>query len=592
MLASDACAEQFARHWLDAVRYADTQGIHHDHSRTIWPYRDWVIAAFKANMPFNQFTIEQVAGDLLPDATLEQKIASGYNRLLPTTGEGGAIPEEYAAIYAKDRAETTSAVWLGLTTGCATCHDHKFDPISTKDFYSMTAFFRNGTQSILDSPTSGDNAPIAVVPARADRQRWTELEQDVAAVRKSITERKEAVKSEFEVWMKRVGHDESDNSTRPSLFLSLNGTNASYLGTAGDQSVEWNEATSQREGPFGPAPLLSAGSVVTNAKPTFSRQEKASYGAFLYVESKPSGAVFSRMDNAQGYRGWDLFLTSGRPTVHIVDQWPEHSLKVTAKEALKPGQWHHVMAVFDGTRKGAEAIAIFVNGRKAEVEVNNNNLGSNIVSEVALRLGARSNNGKAAEIISGGKVFIQDLRFYNQALTQVEVAQIAAVGLVRDYNLAKAAGKGQSQKLSDLFFGAFDQPSQKLQADLAKLRSEEKEIRERGATTLWESFEPTASLCHGFSATPAYQLSTEVLGIAPLEPGFARFAIAPQPIDLEWARGVVPTVRGDIAVAWKRKGKAIAIDVEIPEGTEAILIPPAGSRADNRRLLPGRHHIS
>jgi hypothetical protein len=115
---------------------------------------------------------------------------------------------------------------------------------------------------------------------------------------------------------------------------------------------------------------------------------------------------------------------------------------------------------------------------------------------------------------------------------------------------------------------------------------------ERGATTLWESFEPTASLCHGFSATPVYQLSTEVLGVAPLEPGFTRFAIAPQPIDLEWARGVVPTVRGDIAVAWERKGKAIAIDVEIPEGTEAILIAPAGARADKRRLLPGRHHIS
>src|SRR5581483_7248943 len=105
LLASDASAEHFTRLWLDAVRYADTQGIHHDHRRSIWPYRDWVISAFKANMPFNEFTFKQLAGDLLTSPTLEQRIASGYNRLLPTTGEGGAIPEEYAAVYAKDRAD-------------------------------------------------------------------------------------------------------------------------------------------------------------------------------------------------------------------------------------------------------------------------------------------------------------------------------------------------------------------------------------------------------------------------------------------------------------------------------------------------------
>ena len=145
MLASDASAEHFARLWLDAVRYADTQGIHLDYARSIWPYRDWVISAYKANMPFDQFTIDQIGGDLLPGATRDQKIASGYDRLLPTTSEGGAIPEEYAAIYAKDQVDTLSAVWLGTTLGCATCHDHKFDPITTKDFYSMTAFFRNST---------------------------------------------------------------------------------------------------------------------------------------------------------------------------------------------------------------------------------------------------------------------------------------------------------------------------------------------------------------------------------------------------------------------------------------------------------------
>src|SRR5690606_1175870 len=145
MLDTEASAEHFARQWLDVVRYGDTHGIHIDNYRSIWPYRDWVIAAFRRNMPFDRFTIEQMAGDLLPGATLEQRIASGYNRCLPTTGEGGAIPEEYDAIYAQDRVDTAAAAWLGLTTGCASCHDHKFDPITMKDFYSLAAFFRNNT---------------------------------------------------------------------------------------------------------------------------------------------------------------------------------------------------------------------------------------------------------------------------------------------------------------------------------------------------------------------------------------------------------------------------------------------------------------
>ena len=134
LLATSASAEHFGRHWLDAARYADTHGIHIDNYRAIWPYRDWVIRAFQANMPWDQFTTEQIAGDLLPDRSLDQLVATGFSRCLATTGEGGAIADEYDAIYAKDRVETVSAIWLGLTTGCAACHDHKFDPVSTKEF--------------------------------------------------------------------------------------------------------------------------------------------------------------------------------------------------------------------------------------------------------------------------------------------------------------------------------------------------------------------------------------------------------------------------------------------------------------------------
>jgi hypothetical protein len=483
MLGSDASAEHFTRLWLDAVRYADTQGIHHDHVRSIWPYRDWVLAAFKSNMPFDRFTVEQIAGDLLPGATMEQKIASGYNRLLPTTGEGGAIPEEYEAIYAKDRVETTSAVWLGLTTGCATCHDHKFDPITTRDFYSMTAFFRNNTMPALDRGNDANVAPLLFVPAKGDGPRWSELEQQLREKQKAIDERKKFAEPQFAEWLKSA--DELAASLTPTLEIRLNETNGVFHGTAPGKTLTWKGDPDRRDGPFGSAPKLT-GDVVENATVPLRRDSKVSYGAFILVEDKPSGAVFSQMDQGHGYRGWDLFLSEGRPTVHVIDQWPDEALKVTAKETLKAGVWHHVMAVFDGTRKGADAIKVYVNGREAEVEVNNNKLGSNIVTSVPFRLGGRSNNTNAVDTLQGGKVFAQDVRVYERALMGKEVAQLAVSGLARTYlALAEKHRTAEQMKpLYDVFITYFDAPAAQLQQELTRLKAEQERLRMRGATTL------------------------------------------------------------------------------------------------------------
>jgi len=479
MLSSDACAEQFTRWWLDAVRYADTQGIHLDYARSIWPYRDWVIAAFKANMPFDQFTIEQIAGDMLPGATQQQKIASGYNRLLETTSEGGAIPEEYAAVYAKDRVDTTTAVWLGLTAGCATCHDHKFDPISTKDFYALTAFFRNNTSSILDGP-NGNNAPTLFVPAKQDAPEWTKLEQAIPKTKQAITARKSEAEPAFHKWMAR---EKSKSSARsigisPVLHLPLTESNGPYAGKDLGRKIQWPGGAESKAGPFGPAPLLTNGTVVENAAPVMTRNGQVSYGAFIYVEDKPTGAIFSRMNVATNYRGWDLFLSEGRPTVHIVDQFPEKALKITANDALSSGRWHHVMAVFDGQRQGAEALALYVDGIKAEVQVNNNSLGTNILTDVPLRLGARSDKAGPADVLSDGKVFLQDMRIYDKALAPRDVARLALVGLARGPSLAKP------EEMKDAYLAAYDKPSQNLRAELAGQESAEEMIRQRGAITL------------------------------------------------------------------------------------------------------------
>ena len=168
LLSSPHYGEHRARYWLDAARYGDTNGLHYDNYRGgIWPYRDWVVKAFNGNLPFDRFTVEQLAGDLLPNPTLDQLIATGFVRNNTTTNENGVIEEEVRFQYIKDRADTAGTVFLGLTVGCATCHDHKFDPISQKDHYALEAFFNNTTERIMDN-NRPDPPPIV---DRAGRSR-------------------------------------------------------------------------------------------------------------------------------------------------------------------------------------------------------------------------------------------------------------------------------------------------------------------------------------------------------------------------------------------------------------------------------------
>ena len=178
LLKSPDYGEHMARYWLDAARYADTFGLHEDDYQSVWPYRDWVIRAFNRNMPFDQFTLEQLAGDLLPEPTTDQLVATGFNRCHVSTNEGGVIDEEFLVRYAVDRTATTATVWMGLTAGCATCHDHKFDPLNMKEFYSLMAFFNNVDEK-------GRNGGHPIEPSlrlwtSEQRQRATQLEAVIA----------------------------------------------------------------------------------------------------------------------------------------------------------------------------------------------------------------------------------------------------------------------------------------------------------------------------------------------------------------------------------------------------------------------------
>lgn len=192
LLGSTRYGEHFARFWLDAVRYGDTHGMHLDNVRLIWPYRDWVVRAFNRNLPFDQFTVDQLAGDLRPAPTLEQRIATGYNRCVITTSEAGAIEEEAEARTGNDRTDTTAAVWLGLTAGCASCHDHKFDPLSQREYYSLGAFFKGLADRVWDG-NIGDAGPRALLADEAQEARLAAIAREFPAAQAALSAKAELI---------------------------------------------------------------------------------------------------------------------------------------------------------------------------------------------------------------------------------------------------------------------------------------------------------------------------------------------------------------------------------------------------------------
>ena len=425
-LASPHYGEHRARYWLDAARYADTNGIHFDNYREMWPYRDWVIQAFNRNLGFDQFSTEQLAGDLLPNPTMDQLIATGFFRCGVTTNEAGIIEDEYAEIYAKDRADTTGAVWLGMTVGCATCHDHKFDPISQRDFYALGAFFRNTTQAVMDGNVH-DAPPILTVPRQEDRADWTRITQRRAAVRAGMENLRTAATAEFRAWKE---HREKI-ADEP-------------LGEKSEIKAELPELDAEK--PF-------------------------TIGVRFVLPSDDKTYVIAAQQNGKEKgRGWVLDVNGRAPGFRLIgDDGKTIEVRASPMERLKPGSANHVAVTYDGERHRS-SLGLYVNGRAVALLGRGNSgleLTGSIHNETPLVLGRSMEKGA-----------VSDFRLFDRAATESEAALLNQwPGVIAN------DGAGDDDALLTYFLVRRYEPYRKLAAELDGLNHEAKPIEARAATT-------------------------------------------------------------------------------------------------------------
>jgi hypothetical protein len=391
--------------WLDGARYADSNGFQNDFSRDMYPWRDWVIKAFNENMPFDQFTIEQLAGDLLTNATDQQRIATGFNRNHRSNTEGGSIDEEWRIENIVDRVETTGSVFLGLTIGCARCHDHKYDPITQKDFYRFFAFFNSTKDRGFYEETRGNAGPQVSLATEESKKHVAKYEEDIAEKEAQLRIETKAVGAAHARWRKKLTSGAfSIPSEKTAFHLELQG-NVDPLDFDAARNVQWEE-----EGFTGKSAIFSgedqsyidAGQAVS-----FERDRPFSVAVWIYPER--GGAIFSKTDESDSMRGVDLQVKSdGKIQANFIHKDGEDALRIVTNSRIRFDTWSHIGLTHDGSGTG-KGVAIYINGVEAKTTSDLNKLTGSIKTDQPLRIGGRS----ASDFLKGR---LSDFRFYDTAM--------------------------------------------------------------------------------------------------------------------------------------------------------------------------------
>jgi len=461
LLASERYGERMATEWLDIARFADTHGYQFDRARPVWPYRDWVIKAFNRNQRFDEFLTWQLAGDLLPNATKEQRLATAFNRLHMQNEEGGIVAEEFRTAYVVDRVTTFGTAFLGLTFECCRCHDHKYDPISQKDFYQLFSFFQNIDESGQTSYfTAATPVPALLLSTDEQDKRIEELRKAVKTKEAALQAARGVAKDRFAEWMRKfpgpmpvpgiVAHYDFDQLNGNQLLN--NGDKKTFPGNP-HESPKIVKAK-DRNG----AELNGENGYVFPGLGHFSRSDPFSLSLWLKMAAHAPRATVVHHSQAPvdaGSRGYELLLENGKVAFGLHHMWPGNSLKIVTKKAIPIEKWASVTVTYDGSSTAA-GMKIFIDGNPAAVDVVRDNLRKDITyggGEPNLAIGYRfRDNG-----FKGGTV--DDFRVYNRDLTRREAAV-----------LAHSPGPQSEDDLREFYLAAFDAECKKATGELTAAR--------------------------------------------------------------------------------------------------------------------------
>jgi len=432
LLASPRFGEHMASEWLDVARYADTFGYQSDVYRAVWPWRDWVIAAYNDNLPFDQFATWQIAGDLLPQATREQQLATAFQRLHRQTNEGGSVEEEMRLEYVADRTETFATAFLGMTVGCARCHDHKFDPVSQREYYQLSAFFDNIDESGLYSHFTRAT-PTPALSLASDKQSQQEVDA-AATVQKLETEVVELDKSIVEGLRSKVEIVRSSASAEPDPDLVGSFAFESLQSGAVVNAVGDNKAPGKTgdkpvlvEGHVGKAIQFSGENWAKFPKVAdFDRHQPFSLAFWLRVPERYDRAVVMHRSKSwtdAGSRGYELLIEDGELSFALIHFWPGNAIRIRADEPLPVARWTHVTLAYDGSSR-AGGMSIFVDGERAQTRVVRDGLTRTIKGggADALTLSQRFRDRG----LKGGA--IDELQVYRRELTRADATILSGRG--------------------------------------------------------------------------------------------------------------------------------------------------------------------